>query len=889
MPTIGEVNVRVGATIDQMVKGLRGAERELLRSGRKLKRLGDDMTTNISLPLGAIGALGFKMSKDLQTSFSKIENLVGVTGQQLQSFKKDVKEVSGDVGKSQTELSKALFTITSAGEKGAAALEVLTSSSKGSVIGLGETKNVAKVATAVLQAYGKENYNAAQSVNILAKTVKAGNLEAEELAPSLGKVIPLAAQLDISFEELGSNIALYTKLGVSASESTNSLKAVLSNIIKPSEKAKEVLAKYGLTIKDVKESISKNGLGATLQELIKTFDGNVESIGEMFGSVEGLANVLGTAGLQSETYNEILAEMSNGVDIVEKGFQKASQTADQKWNKALVRMQNRAIEIGNIVLPIFTDIIDVVGRWAERFGQLDASTQRSIVKIGAFVAAIGPVIKIIGVMKTTYAGVLSAQQMFLVNLKKVSAGLLVAAARFKAMDLVMRATVIGAVTAAIAAAVVVFQNWNKEITLAQKNQKNLQDINTQAAQSIVEEKIQVERLVAIYKDSNRTLGDRQLALQELRKISPQYFGGLDTEKSKIEDVTAAMDGYIANILKMAKVQAAKERIVELNKELLDTEGILDKTEMAWNDWEAIQIRATSIGEKRNKALGDLWGKRANQYKDGLQGQIEELSKFIAMEDTMVKNRPTVTTSNFTLGSGTPTVDPSSSSPAAPAISNPSEETKLIFEKVSAVESLAAVTMQAKLATDALTLSNIESVGAGMEALAAEQQRMEVMQAMTEAARTATAAIVNYADQGGKSLKELGKIALKSAADFIRAQIKKAIASFIASKIGAGPLGLIVAGAGAAIVGTLFNKALGAVNVPALAQGGLASAPTLAMVGDNPNASVDPEVIAPLSKLKSMMGGMAQRVEVVGRIVAQGDQLLVVIENAERNRLRTRGF
>lgn len=41
-------------------------------------------------------------------------------------------------------------------------------------------------------------------------------------------------------------------------------------------------------------------------------------------------------------------------------------------------------------------------------------------------------------------------------------------------------------------------------------------------------------------------------------------------------------------------------------------------------------------------------------------------------------------------------------------------------------------------------------------------------------------------------------------------------------------------------------------IPKLAKGGLATAPTLAMVGDNKNARVDPEVISPLSKLKSMM-------------------------------------
>ncbi len=46
-------------------------------------------------------------------------------------------------------------------------------------------------------------------------------------------------------------------------------------------------------------------------------------------------------------------------------------------------------------------------------------------------------------------------------------------------------------------------------------------------------------------------------------------------------------------------------------------------------------------------------------------------------------------------------------------------------------------------------------------------------------------------------------------------------------------------------------------IPKLANGGLVSAPTLAMVGDNRNAAVDPEVVSPLSKLQDMIGSNNQ--------------------------------
>jgi len=70
-------------------------------------------------------------------------------------------------------------------------------------------------------------------------------------------------------------------------------------------------------------------------------------------------------------------------------------------------------------------------------------------------------------------------------------------------------------------------------------------------------------------------------------------------------------------------------------------------------------------------------------------------------------------------------------------------------------------------------------------------------------------------------------------------------------------------------------------VPALAEGGLAYGPTLAMVGDNRGANIDPEVVAPLSKLKDMLGGNS--IQVYGRI--SGDDIVISNNRASRDRNR----
>ena len=86
-------------------------------------------------------------------------------------------------------------------------------------------------------------------------------------------------------------------------------------------------------------------------------------------------------------------------------------------------------------------------------------------------------------------------------------------------------------------------------------------------------------------------------------------------------------------------------------------------------------------------------------------------------------------------------------------------------------------------------------------------------------------------------------------------------------------------AAAALMTALINKNAQK-SVPALAGGGLAYGKTYAVIGDNANAAVDPEVIAPLSRLQQMLpaSGGAQNVKITlgGELVAKGRDLVYVL-------------
>jgi len=108
-----------------------------------------------------------------------------------------------------------------------------------------------------------------------------------------------------------------------------------------------------------------------------------------------------------------------------------------------------------------------------------------------------------------------------------------------------------------------------------------------------------------------------------------------------------------------------------------------------------------------------------------------------------------------------------------------------------------------------------------------------------------------AASGFESMKELAAAVRKSIADiianFIRMYVAKALASVPLS-----PFMVAIAPAIAAAAGGVARSLIMKIGAPKLAEGGLAFGPTMATVGDNRNSRVDPEVIAPLSKLKSIM-------------------------------------
>jgi len=142
-----------------------------------------------------------------------------------------------------------------------------------------------------------------------------------------------------------------------------------------------------------------------------------------------------------------------------------------------------------------------------------------------------------------------------------------------------------------------------------------------------------------------------------------------------------------------------------------------------------------------------------------------------------------------------------------------------------------------------------------------------------------------------SFQTFGKKLLGAVAAFMKSFGQALIATATASKafkelLIKQPVAAIAAGvalvAGSAVITGMLNKGP---NVTAFADGGIVSGPTLGLMGEYPGASTNPEVIAPLDKLKALMKPSDSGSGYIASTMVSGRDLAIVLNRYNKDNQR----
>ncbi|MFN3653272.1 MAG: phage tail tape measure protein [Armatimonadota bacterium] len=201
--------------------------------------------------------------------------------------------------------------------------------------------------------------NAGEAMDVLFKTVDLGKLTFEELAGSIGQVLPNASSAGLSLQELGAAVAVMTVKGQSASEAINDVNNLIQKIKNPPAEAEAAFRELGISFGAV--GLEAKGLPGILQEIMAKTRGQADAIQRLMPDMESnraLTSLLTEGGL---AYAHTLQKMRGATDdmgATQKANERILEGTTAKWEKFRAKLERTAIEAGEKVLPKLNAVLE---------------------------------------------------------------------------------------------------------------------------------------------------------------------------------------------------------------------------------------------------------------------------------------------------------------------------------------------------------------------------------------------------------------------------------------------------------------------------------------------------------------------------------------------------
>jgi TP901 family phage tail tape measure protein len=861
----------------QFNRALTSAEQKLKAFGSKMQSTGRSLTM-MTAPLVAAGGAAIKMAASFDKSMTKIKTLVGLAGDEVDAVRGQVMQMAKDTGSSADEAADALFFITSAGLELDDAMGVLNASLKASAIGLGDVATVADSATSAMNAYGKEALNAEMATDVLTNTVRLGKLSSEELAGSIGQVIPIASNLGVQFHEVGATLAAMSRTGTNAATASMQLKNILISILKPSKEGAETLEAMGLSSQKLRQQIKDEGLLSVLTTLKGRFEENEDAQAKVFGSSRALMGVMDLLGKGFKDTERIFADMADSAGVTAEAYNELQNSAEFKLRKAMTEVKETFRETGAVLMEALLPAIVSAGKFIkqlfERFNNLSGSTQKFIGVATMIGAVLGPVLIVFGTLISalgTIAGALGTARVAMVAFNTTMKANPIIAVVSAVISLATALTAVGqAKKKAMMDDLANSYSKLSEDEAATELKKVSEELKKQKdilhGFSTAGEKYVAKKEIAVLEEKSKLLNDHlnqiranaQTAREEAQElkdlqdsltVTTTGGGGTGDSGPSQEDIAKATAQALLTT-KKKQFEAEKAMTLKHYDELIKA-----------NEGNASLVAALeqSKNEKLKQINEDYY---AEDKQKAEQHKLEKAALITAIED-------------------------------ASALSDAQRKQLEIQRTQKFYDDLIAKADEFNLATDALIAARDAKLKEQtdqyneMTTEFTETQKL-LGQGMEAVFQGIGVSIAESLGGAGSALSAFLSTFIQGAMTFIAASLGKSLGLGITAAgqtaLKAGPMAAfvlpaLIAGATAAVTGA-FKK------IPKFAKGGIVSTPTMGLMGEYPGARSNPEVIAPLDKLTGMLGNTGgSNVNVGGEFRIKGQDLVVALQRANRNRDR----
>lgn len=418
--------------------------------GNKISGAGKTLTVGLTTPILGAGAAAIKTTADFDKSMSQVKAVSGATGEDFDALRNKAREMGATTKFSASDAADAMNYMAMAGWK--------TNDMLGGISGImdlaaasGEDlATTSDIVTDALTAFGKSADDSGHLADVMAAASSNANTNVSMLGESFKYVAPLAGAMKYSMEDTSLALGLMANAGIKASQGGTSLRTVLTNMAQPTDEVAKAMNDLGISLQN--EDGSMKSLREVMVDLRNGFGDLKMSQEELEEGIGALDTALANGEITQEEYNAQVDDWINKtftaedalkaqtaaalagktglsgllaiVNASEEDFNKLANAVDNSEGAAhdmaetmqdnlagqldIIKsgLQELAISFGDIMMPAIRNFAKFVQNLVDKLNSLDEGQKQMIMRIALVVAAVGPLLMVIGGVTSGIAGLI---------------------------------------------------------------------------------------------------------------------------------------------------------------------------------------------------------------------------------------------------------------------------------------------------------------------------------------------------------------------------------------------------------------------------------------------------------------------------------------------------
>lgn len=372
--------------------------------GQKMESVGNSIAgagksmMPLTLAIGGVGTAAVKTAADFDAGMSQVAAISGATGDDLEALRDKAREMGSKTKFSASETASAMEYMAMAGWKTGDMLGGIEGIMNLAAASGEDLATTSDIVTDALTAFGLSAEDSGHFADILAAASSNANTNVSMMGETFKYCAPIAGALGFSAEDTAEAIGLMANAGIKSTQAGTALRTIMNNLtgeVKISGKA------IGdVTIATTNADGSMRDLSDILADCRTAFSGLSES--EKAQAAETLVGKNAMSGFLAlmNAAPEDIDKLSNAIDNCDGTAESMAATMQDNLAGQLTilksQLEELAISFGEILMPAIRSIVSHIQGFIDKLNGMDESQKKAIITIGLVVAAIGPLLVIIG-------------------------------------------------------------------------------------------------------------------------------------------------------------------------------------------------------------------------------------------------------------------------------------------------------------------------------------------------------------------------------------------------------------------------------------------------------------------------------------------------------------